>query len=717
VSEIERFHDLLFEVSNKYRHRILLLIQKKAMRVTDMTEKLNLTYPEIRRHISRLMDTGLIERDLDGYYSLTPYGDASLLLFQELIFLSTNREYFLTHTLSKIPDEFVKRVGELGASVCLANPMEFFRYTENLVIESNEYVWLLVDQFPLYSLSTIVEAIDRGVKIRIIEPVERTLNPDLDAMTSEETQAFNRTRHTPMTEQRMVEWVNAYLIVSDTRCILALPTADGQYDFKGFAATDEPSLNWCRRLFLHYWGKAEQRTTAPETKVTRGRVSRGLEPSEHIVVVGQERPEIDAQAVQDAVDNYDEVILRGAFNFGSSSVLISKNVFVRGEGRENGIPKATLFKKGWKFPFTEWDCVFKVDGEGADVTIENMNFTDFNHTCIWGVRCNSLNIKDNRITLTTGYGRGMSFGAFGDAVVGINVWPEPGIFRGRVSIEGNYIDFARRGAFGGFLTRGGLEEAPEYRPDLFNHEYYMGFGVAVQQASGSVSIKNNIVRNMNARGIAVTGCLPSADVQIRHNTVISDIYGSYPFSSREAGVGILAQSAWGFPSPGFDVEIEENKVELDRLNYSGIIALGPVMDREGAGKLKGGSIRENHIRLKEGYEGIHVRKCDEFEVTGNVISGEVYYGIRISGRRSRTHDHRALNNLVEGNDMSALRIKDPDKYSHSHVNGRRFAGKQGKSATANIWLNAFSKENVIRVKEDETVIDEGEDNKIINVGD
>ncbi|NIU85262.1 MAG: hypothetical protein GWN64_17740, partial [Candidatus Thorarchaeota archaeon] len=62
------------------------------------------------------------------------------------------------------------------------------------------------------------------------------------------------------------------------------------------------------------------------------------------------------------------------------------------------------------------------------------------------------------------------------------------LFEGSVNIEGNYIDFARGGAYGGFLARGGLEENPEYRPDLFNHEYFMSFGVAVNQASGEIII-------------------------------------------------------------------------------------------------------------------------------------------------------------------------------------------------------------------------------------
>ena len=716
VSMSEGFYDLLFEVSNESRHGILLLLQKKAMRITDIAKEIDLNNPEIRRHTSRLRDVDLIQRDIEGYYHLTPYGETSLLLFQEFEFLSSNSEYFKTHSLSRIPIRFVKQIGELRESINLANAMDFFRYTENLFKESKEYVWLLVDQFPMNSLSTIVETINRGVKFRIIEPIERILNPDLDAMTSEETQALNRTRRTPLVEQRMLDEVNVLLFLSDTCCVLAFPTSDGQYDFKGFTATHDSALNWCRELFQFYWDEAETRKPiSPIVRVDRGRISRRAVSSDRIVVEGHDRPEIDVQAVQDAVDNYDDVILRGTFNFGSSMVKISRSVVIRGERRENDIPSTTIYKRGWRFPFTEFDSVFKVDGEGADVTIENIQFTDFNHTCIWGSQCNSLNIKNNRITLMTGYGRGMTYGAFGDVVIGIWVrGSELSLFRGRVTIEGNYLDFAPGGAFGGFLTRGGLEEDPEYRPDLFNHVYYMGFGIAVHQASGAVSIENNIIRNANARGIAVTDNLPSADTQIRHNTVLSDVYGSYPFSSNEAGAGILAQSAWGFPSLGFDVEIEENTIKLDKLNYCGIKVLGPSTDREGAGKLRGGTIRNNRIQLKDGYEGIHVRKCDDFEVADNTISGEAYYGIRISGRkRSGELDLRALNNLVEGNDMGDLRIRDPDEYSNNQVDGRMFTGSPGSSATAHVWLDPYSKDNIIQLRRDEKVIDEGEKNKIL----
>lgn len=717
MSASEGFYDLLFEISNEHRHMILLLLQKKAMRITDIAKEMDLNNPEIRRHISRLRDVDLIHRDVEGFYHPTPFGELALKQLRELEFTSRHRKYLTSHSSADLPLDFIRRMGDLNESTFTADIMDFLYKIETIIKEAEEYIWFNVDQYPLTALSSIIEALGRGVEFRIIEQGNQTAGPHLILQAPDEVQALSRARSTPLIEQRTSDRACVILYLSEKNCALAFPDVEGEFDYRGFTATDERALKWCRDLFLHYWEVAEQRVyVSPTEYVTPTRIQVPKKETRSVVVEGRDDSRVDAQAVQDAVDNYDEVTLRGAFNFGSSMVRISRSVVIMGEGREDDIPSTTIYKKGWRFPFTEFDSVFNVDGEGADVTIENLRFTDFNHICIWGVQCSSLNIKDNRITLMTGYGRGMTYGAFGDVVIGILIrGSEPSIFGGRVTIEGNHLDFARGGAFGGFLTRGGLEEDPEYRPDLFNHEYYMGFGIAVHQASGAVNIENNVVRNANARGIAITGSLPSADVRVRRNSIASDVYGSYPFSSPEAGAGILAQSAWGFPSPGFNVGIEENTIKLDRLNHCGIRVLGPVMDREGADKLRGGVIRNNRIRLKDGYEGIHVRKCDDFEVAENSISGEAYYGIRISGRRrSGELDLSALNNLVEGNDMGKLRVRDADKYSDNHADGRMFSGSAGGSNTAHVWLDKFSKNNTVNVKIDETVIDEGEENIIIH---
>ena len=65
---------------------------------------------------------------------------------------------------------------------------------------------------------------------------------------------------------------------------------------------------------------------------------------------------------------------------------------------------------------------------------------------------------------------------------------------------------------------------------------------------------------------------------IRGNLVESDVYGSYPMSSHESAAGILVHTGFDKSKPGFSVAIEENTIRLERLNYSGIIVLGPSIE-------------------------------------------------------------------------------------------------------------------------------------------
>lgn len=708
------FYDVLFEVSNEDRHGILLRLEKEPCNVTQIARVQGLSLPETSRHVSRLCEVGLTRKDTEGLYHLTSYGGLALRQFRELEFTTRYREYFTEHSIERIPPEFVKRIGDLSVSLFTYNILDFFRQIEYVIREAEEYVWLLVDQFPLNHLSLIVEAVERGVRFRILEPRNRVLSPDLEAMASDESDAITRSKLTPLVEQRMLDEVNVFMYLSEKSSVSSFPTLRGENEYRGFTSTDETSLKWCRDLFQHHWDEAVQRTPAPAVQVKRGQISKIVESSGSIVVVGRERPEFDAQAIQDAVDSYDEVILKGRFNIGTSTINVNRSVTIRGEGRTGDIPDTKICKKGWKFPFLSQEFMFLVRGEDIDVTIENLHVEDFNGTCIGTRQGNSVTIRRNRITLSSGLGRGLSFGPWGDHVVGITAGGENlrGGFPGGIVIEENYLDFALSYARGGFITNKGLEGEPDYRPDLQDHETPICVGMNICRNLGKVIVRNNVIRNMNARGILVFDNWETADIEIVNNTIISEVFGAYPYNNPMSGVGILVQSAWSEPRSGGRVEVANNKINCDKVNYCGIAVHGPSMYQEGAGKLEVCIIGDNEIGLQEGSIGIHIRKSDFTEVINNKISGKAYYGLQVSGSKNREAiDLGANANKFEDNDMESLVIKEPDEYSDSHVDGRMFTGSEGKSSTAHVWLNNFSKDNVIRVKADETVIDEGEGNR------
>ena len=706
------FHDLLFEMSNENRYEILLVLREQSKRITDLTRQMNLTTTEVRRHVTRLTEAGLVQRDIEGYYHLTPYGETSILLFQEFEFLSSNREYFKTHNPLSIPIRFVKQVGKLRESIIVSNAMDFIRYTQNLLKESDKQVSMLVDQFPMNLLPNVVDAIDRGVLIRIIESKNQVLEPDFSKLTSEESRALDRTRSTPLHERRMLENVRLQLFLSESSCVLCFPLNDDQFDYTGFLCEEEASLEWCNELFDYHWDQATARVAQqPVKSVKRGH---GASVKDQATVEGSNDPRIDPQAVQDAVDNNKLVILKGKFNFGDSSVSISQSVIIRGEGREGNTPLTSIYKKGWSFPFRQFTGVFEVDEDDIDVTIENLNFTDFNCACILQRvnPINSMKVLNNRITVPTGYGRGLTYGSFGDWLHGVLI---QNVGKGSLLVEGNYIDLATWGMWRGSVNRGGLEESAEYRPDLFNHEYFTGFGIAVNDCSGRVEIRNNVVRNVNGRGIACSQHYETAEVFVQNNLLESDVYGSYPFSSRESSAGILAQTGYGDKDqPSYYVCIENNTIRLNKINCSGIVVLGPVS--EGSEKLCGGIIRDNLIYLKDGYEGIHLRKCDDFQVLGNSIAGNAYYGIRISGHRKFDDlDMSSIQNQVKNNDLDELQIKEADDYVLNHSDGKMFARPLSDlhGQTAHFWLDRYTRNNEIHMRKDEQLLDEGENNVIV----
>jgi predicted transcriptional regulator len=717
VSSMERFYDVLFELSNEDRHRILLRLDEEPSNLTNLARELELSFPETSRHVLRLSEVGLIQKDVKGSYRLTPYGEVVLKQLHELEFTSKHKDYFINHTLTDLPIEYIKRLGDLKGSKYTDDTMRFFHRIENLIKEAEEYVWFQIDEYPISALEEIEEAIGRGVQFRIIEPKDRVTGPHLSFDTSDNDSDITRTRYTPLAEHRTLEKSDVFLFLSDKGGLLAFPAFDGRCDYRGFTITDEQSLKWCGDIFTYYWEIAESMVYISPTEFVRPTRKRAQEVQTgvQIIVEGRDDSPIDARSIQDAVDNYDEVVLRGTFNFLTSNVIVRRSVVIRGDGREDDIPSTKIHKRGWDFPFSEWDYVFCVDGEGVDVTIENIHFTDFNCIAIGGMQGNSLTIKENRITLETGIGRGMTFGHFGDTIIGVCC---RGKFPGSIVIEGNYLDFALSHVKGGFIPLRGLEEDPNYRPDLVKHENYIGIGIFVQFASGKVLIDNNIVRNMNARGIMSIDCSASAEVLIKRNTVFSRVYGVYMSYRDRAGYGILTQTAWQSPSPGYYVDISDNIVNCEKINFCGINIAGPHFPPEGADKLCGGFIKNNAIYLENGLDGILVQKCDDFEISDNKLSGRAYYGIQINARPQPADvDLGSYGNIVENNDMTELEIKSPDEYSDSHVDGDYFSGSPGKSSTVHVWLAHNSRNNTVKVRTDETVIDEGIDNTIIYEGD
>jgi len=254
---MERTLDLFFELSNEYRIGILQALLDKPGRITAIAKEIGINNQECSRHINRLSEAGLIVKEEGGSYHITPYGTAVLKLNSGYEFLSRNKEYFITHSLSKLPDRFVARIGDLRESQLTPDVMVSIGEFESIIREAEKYVWVVIDQRTPSVRPLIARAVKRGVEIRSLSQVSRegygVGKRDIDEADERiildgyiAGQAVSGDIDDP----------SVFLYMSEKAAFIAFPLEDGSFDYIGFTTTDEKAVNLCSDIFRHCWERA-----------------------------------------------------------------------------------------------------------------------------------------------------------------------------------------------------------------------------------------------------------------------------------------------------------------------------------------------------------------------------------------------------------------------------------------------------------------------------
>lgn len=260
VMNVEHLCNIFFELSNEDRLEMLFKLQEDHMKVTMLSRELEITTQECSRHIARLSEAKLVEKDPEGFFNLTQYGRASLKLIPSWRFISEHSDYFNAHSLEKIPSEFVCRIGELRKSEPTENVMVTFHVVESLIKNAEEYVWLMHDQYLLNTLPLLRERLERGVTVRTFEPQtmepKRILDPMRPHYIDEDDEIFfMKVWESGQVSTRFSDDIEAFLYVSEKEAVIAFPLSDGSFDYLGFYSKDPSMRRFCRDLFDSCWEK------------------------------------------------------------------------------------------------------------------------------------------------------------------------------------------------------------------------------------------------------------------------------------------------------------------------------------------------------------------------------------------------------------------------------------------------------------------------------
>ena len=240
---MENLWTLLFELSSEERMKILLAVKAEKMRLSNIAERMKFTATEASRQLQRLSEAKLIQRDSDGFFTITKYGELSLSLLDSLIFTSLNREYFLGHDASVLPSAFIGRLGDLNGCSFQGDVISTLVYDEGMLRSAESYAWSMSDQFHYSARPIVAEMRKLGVDIRTILPVNVVPPPGFKPAEG--------------VARRLLPKVDFHLIVTDKEAAFGLAYMDGRMDYAQFVSRDERFRGWCHDLFQHCWDRAK----------------------------------------------------------------------------------------------------------------------------------------------------------------------------------------------------------------------------------------------------------------------------------------------------------------------------------------------------------------------------------------------------------------------------------------------------------------------------
>jgi predicted transcriptional regulator len=259
---MESLFDLLFELSNEDRLKILLELEKAPLNLSSIAKKLDFTAQGTSRNVARLVQIKLIERNPDGEYLLTSYGENALKLLASYEFLSSEREYILTHSTRWLPQTFISRLGELNKNVKVTEILDVVGNVARERRASAEYEWFITPgrlSSPRDAVD-VVNALKRGVKIRAIESLYYVPSEEVMRETPREILAFFEEEWRKGNLQaRYLNEVKIRLYMTEKAVsILALPKKEGEVDVLGYCSRDPAFHRWCGDLFEYYWANSKQ---------------------------------------------------------------------------------------------------------------------------------------------------------------------------------------------------------------------------------------------------------------------------------------------------------------------------------------------------------------------------------------------------------------------------------------------------------------------------
>ncbi len=242
-----------FELASEQRLAIIFKLNEKRSKISQIAKDLGITMQEAHRNVNRLQDAGLIEKDPEGIFSLTTFGNTIIKQIPTFNFLSKHKEYFSEHVLGELPIKFIMRLGALDRCEYIKGVVAILERWKNIYREANEYIYEIVPQVPIDLIEPAVTRVkEKGVKYSYVFPKNVIIPKGRKELLKK--LGHNELLNRGAIERRMVESVQVAVILNEKNAAVLFPTQKGETDMNMMFYSSDPVFHeWCLDYFRYRW--------------------------------------------------------------------------------------------------------------------------------------------------------------------------------------------------------------------------------------------------------------------------------------------------------------------------------------------------------------------------------------------------------------------------------------------------------------------------------
>ena len=241
-----------FELASEQRLAIIFRLNEKSAKISQLAKDLDITMQEAHRNVSRLQDAGLIEKDPEGIFSLTTFGNTITKQIPTFNYLSKHKEYFSEHILGELPIKFIMRLGALDKCEFVKGVVAILERWKDIYREAEEYIYEIVPQVPIDLIEPAVSRVKQGVKYSYVLPKDVIIPKGRKDLLKK--LGHNELLNKGAIERRMVESVKVAVILNEKEAAVLFPTQKGETDMNMiFYSIDRVFHEWCLDYFRYRW--------------------------------------------------------------------------------------------------------------------------------------------------------------------------------------------------------------------------------------------------------------------------------------------------------------------------------------------------------------------------------------------------------------------------------------------------------------------------------